>query len=133
MKLKSSEAWYKFILLLFTVNVLLFTVPSIYLKLLDNFSIIVSVCFALVLIMKAQYLGRKTLIGICIVSVLLVGFTLAQGRQINLVFTILSSLVAYFCFDKLKLDNSDKAFLKVIVVAMWAFSLLDRQGIMKNI
>lgn len=128
MKLKSSEVWYKFILLLFTVNVLLFTVPSIYLKLLDNFSIIVSVCFALVLIMKAQYLGRKTLIGICIVSVLLIGFTLAQGRELNLVFTILSSLAAYFCFDKLKLDNNDKAFLKVIVVAMWVFFLVRSPG-----
>lgn len=128
MKIKTSELWYKFILLLFTVNVLLFTVPTLYLRLLDDFTVIVSVCFVLILIMKSRNLGKATIIGISVSSFFIIGFTLSQGKPISIILTILSSLVAYICFDRLQFSDGDKRFIQILCIIMWIFLFIKSFG-----
>lgn len=114
-------SWQEVILTWFALNSIIYCFPQIYLFVLPFAPLIVS-CFLLsICLLKGANVPKRFCGEIVFVFVFISILTLIGGKNLRLIFTIYSSLVAFYCFDGLYFSKNQRKFLEFVSLAVWLF------------
>lgn len=118
-RFEKDTLWYKLIIALFTINCILFCLPSLYLKILPYYTIITLISLIFILALRSRLLETKMLFELFTIVLLISFFVIIQGRSLVSVFTIYSSFVAFYCFDRMPILKKDLRYIKSVSIVIW--------------
>ena len=87
-------------------------------------TVVVSGFMLCICLLKCTSFNKKFFLGLVLVFVFISIFTIIGEKSPRLIFTIYSSIVAFFCFDGLCFSKTEEKFLKCISWLIWSYLVI---------